>query len=257
MSIQAPGRNAVAIRIGTAQDHGPQDRLLAFVQKRLRTRALAIAKAGDPFSVEADHPVAQCLPVHPSRSRRLGTAHAVKGVGDCQKPSCNPAIPFKSRPPTQRLHADIRPNDQFARHHQSSPNEEGIRDKLICIDRESASDETGMRGVYHQSMGSNTPRAGAGKARVWHGTAPPFEPESVSDQRLGGIRVVTADAPTQQTQTARCRTSAALRNSPKNEHQLYKMATTSGASVFDLSYRLMILTNFSPFSTLTAVSTVS
>ena len=43
-----------------------------------------------------------------------------KGLGDCQKLSRNPAIPFKPCPSAQRLKIDIRANEELARHQHPS-----------------------------------------------------------------------------------------------------------------------------------------
>jgi hypothetical protein len=56
-------------------------------------------QAFDPFGVEADHPIAQRLPVHAGLPRRPFPAHAVERVGERQQSARHPAVGLEPRHP--------------------------------------------------------------------------------------------------------------------------------------------------------------
>jgi hypothetical protein len=72
----------VALGVGPAQNQRLEGRQLALVEPPRAAALGAVAQSGDALSIEADHPVAQGLAVHPRLARRLLVAHAAQRVGE-------------------------------------------------------------------------------------------------------------------------------------------------------------------------------
>ncbi|OLP60159.1 hypothetical protein BJF93_14340 [Xaviernesmea oryzae] len=77
---QRPGRQPVPIRIGAAEEDVGKAALLALAEPWLWVPLGPVAKTGEPFGVVVHHPVAQRLPIHASRVRRLRMAHPRQSV---------------------------------------------------------------------------------------------------------------------------------------------------------------------------------
>jgi hypothetical protein len=118
--LGGPAADAVTLRIGTAQHQGPDGRHLPVVEEGWTATPRPIAQARDALGVEADHPVPNCLAVHPGLLRRLLTAHAVEGVRKREQSAGDPAIILEPCQPTQLLGRHI-PPDRQRRTHPRSP----------------------------------------------------------------------------------------------------------------------------------------
>src|SRR4051812_20495298 len=118
----APGDAAVPLQLGAPQDQALQGRLTALVERAGTARPRPVAQALDPFRVVAVHPVAQGLPVHAGRPRRLVPAHPVQGVGQRQQAATHPPVPLaarhraqlRGRPPRRDRHGDHGPGSRLA-----------------------------------------------------------------------------------------------------------------------------------------------
>src|SRR3954464_8833199 len=118
----APGDAAVALQPRAPQDQALQGRLPALVQGAGSAGPRPVAQALDPSRVVAVHPVAQGLPVHAGRPRRLVPAHPVQGVGQRQQAATHPPVPLaarhraqlRGRPPRRDRHGDHGPGSRLA-----------------------------------------------------------------------------------------------------------------------------------------------
>lgn len=112
-----PAAHAVAFRVRATQDQGLEGRHLAFVQPWRPPAARPVVQTLDAVFVEADHPIAQRLPVHAGLARGPFAAHAVEHVGERQQPARHPAVGLEPRQPAQLLCWNVAAN-RYRRAHR-------------------------------------------------------------------------------------------------------------------------------------------
>src|SRR3954454_7380216 len=95
---QTPRADSSPLGIRPAQDVRLERSLLSFAQPLGPARARSIVEAVRSLSIEAQHRIVQRLAFHPSQACGLSTGHALKCVGDGQKPQGGPAVLLVPRP---------------------------------------------------------------------------------------------------------------------------------------------------------------
>jgi hypothetical protein len=83
---QTPGANPVALRRRPAQNVRLERGLLPRAQPLGAPRARLVVKPRGARRVEAQHRIAQRLPLHPGQAGRLGARHAFERVGNGEEP---------------------------------------------------------------------------------------------------------------------------------------------------------------------------
>ena len=102
-----PRADAVALRVRAAQHQRLERRQLAVVEPARAAALGPIAQPLDPFGVEADHPVPECLAVHACLTRRVLAAHPGEHIGQPEQPARDPAVALLAGQPAQLLGCDV------------------------------------------------------------------------------------------------------------------------------------------------------
>jgi hypothetical protein len=103
----APAHEARLLSIRTRLDDRRQLGLLRRPQLRRRTRRLAVEQARGTLAIEAVHPVAQGLPVHPADLRRLAPAPALGHRRQRQQTPALARVPTLPRQGAQILRSEV------------------------------------------------------------------------------------------------------------------------------------------------------
>src|SRR5436305_14577292 len=116
----SPAHHAVPLRVRPPLDGGGQLGLLLGGKPWPRPRAAPVAEAIEPLLVVAVHPVAQGLPVHAGRPRRLRPRGPLQHQRQGEHPPRRPRVPAPARLPSQLDRAQLLPRDRH-RHGPSPP----------------------------------------------------------------------------------------------------------------------------------------
>src|SRR4051794_40866776 len=116
----SPAHHAVPLRVRPPLDGGRQLGLLLGGEPWPRPRAAPVAEAIEPLLVVPMHPVAQGLPVHAGRPRRLLPRGPLQHQRRGEHPPRRPRVPAPARLPSQLARAQLPPRDRH-RHGPSPP----------------------------------------------------------------------------------------------------------------------------------------
>ena len=108
----SPAHHAVPLRVRPPLDGGRQLGLLLGGQPRPRPRAAPVAEAIEPLLVVPMHPVAQGLPVHAGRPRRLRPRGPLQHQRQGEHPPRRPRVPAPRRLAPQVAGARLVPGDR-------------------------------------------------------------------------------------------------------------------------------------------------
>src|SRR4051812_43108160 len=107
-----PAHHAVPVRVRPLLHGGHQLGLLPGREARLAPRPGPVAEAGEAFGVVAVHPVAQGLPVHAGRPRRLLARGPLQHQRQGEHPPRRPRVPAPRRLAPQLAGARLVPGDR-------------------------------------------------------------------------------------------------------------------------------------------------
>ena len=111
---QPPAHNAVLCRVRSLPDPSGQHRFLRFGKLGRRTAAMrTVGQTRHAMLVVSDHPIAQCLTVHPAASRRFGSRTVLQNQPDRQQPTGQFRIRLPRRKRSQLLPTMVQPRDPY------------------------------------------------------------------------------------------------------------------------------------------------
>src|SRR5689334_8811883 len=108
----APAHHAVPVRVRPPLDGGGQLRFLLGREPRLASRSMTVVQAGEALLVVPMHPVAQGLPVHAGRPRRLLARGPLQHQRQGEHPPRRPRVPAPRRLAPQVAGARLAPGDR-------------------------------------------------------------------------------------------------------------------------------------------------